>query len=89
MAGRRSEALAILEKLENSYASGEPTGGMIAWIYAGLGDEDQAFSRLEREFQQRGGTLTNAILLYPYFDLLRSDPRYHDLLRRMGLPLRD
>ena len=59
---------------------------MIAWIYAGLGDKDQAFASLEREFQERGGTLTNAILIYPFFDTLRSDPRYADLRRRMGLP---
>jgi hypothetical protein len=61
-------------------------GGMIAWIYAGLGDRDRAFAALERELQDRGGTVTSAILIYPYFDTLRSDPRYAALLRQMGLP---
>jgi Flp pilus assembly protein TadD len=86
VAGRRSEALAILKELEERYASGEVMGGMIAWIYAGLGDRDRAFAALERELQDRGGTVTSAILIYPYFDTLRSDPRYAALLRQMGLP---
>jgi serine/threonine protein kinase/Flp pilus assembly protein TadD len=86
VAGRRSEALAVLKELEDRYARGESMGASVAWIHAGLGDKDQAFASLEREFQGRGASLTNGILIYPFFDTLRSDPRYRDLLRRMGLP---
>lgn len=86
VAGRRSEALAILRELEDRSARGEAMGGKIAFIYAGLGDKDQAFAALERELQGRGDTLTNGILVYTFFETLRSDPRYRDLLRRMGLP---
>ena len=85
VAGRRSEALAILRELEDKYARREAIGAWIAWIYAGLGDKDQAFAWLERDFQERRGTLQNAVLLYPYLDTVRSDPRYAGLLRRMGL----
>ena len=85
VAGRRSEALATLRELEDRYARREVLGASIALIYAGLGDKDQAFQWLERNFQE-GGPLQNAMLLQPYLDTLRSDPRYADLLRRMGLP---
>jgi hypothetical protein len=51
----------------------------------GRSNKEQAFAWLEREFQERRGTLANATLLGPYLDRLRGDPRYADLLRRMGL----
>jgi hypothetical protein len=53
-------------------------------VYAGLGDKDQAFAWLERDFQQRSGDLST-ITWWHSFDDLRSDPRYADLVRRMGL----
>jgi serine/threonine-protein kinase len=83
VAGRRSEALAILRELEDRYARQEAQGAPIAFIHAGLGDKDQALAWLERDFQE-GGALANALLINPYFDTLRGDPRYRDLLRRMG-----
>jgi TolB-like protein/Flp pilus assembly protein TadD len=86
VAGGRSEALAILRELEDRYARREAHGASIAWIHAGLGDKDQAFAWLERNFQEGGGTLVNYILINPYLDTLSGDPRYADLLRRMGLP---
>ena len=54
-------------------------------IYAGLGDKDEAFRLLEKAYQQHSATM-------PYLGIdlfwygMRSDPRYADLLRRMGLP---
>jgi serine/threonine protein kinase/tetratricopeptide (TPR) repeat protein len=84
--GRRSEARAILRELEDRYTRLEATGGWFAWVYAGLEDKDKAFQWLEREFQERRGTLQNVIIISPYLDTLRDDPRYQDLLRRMGLP---
>ncbi|MFI5058394.1 MAG: protein kinase [Candidatus Acidiferrales bacterium] len=59
-----------------------------AWIagsYALLGEKDQAFSWLEKAFREKSGFLPY-IKTSPYFDSLRSDPRYADLLKRMGLP---
>ena len=60
-------------------------GADLAWVYAGLGDKDQAFAWLEKDFQDRSGTLANQITHFPMLATLRSDPRYADLLRRMGL----
>jgi hypothetical protein len=53
-------------------------------VYAGLGEKDQAFAWLEKDFQGRSGLLA-WIRWTPAFESLRDDPRYADLLRRMDL----
>jgi adenylate cyclase len=57
----------------------------IAATYAGLNDNDRAFEYLEKSFQDHAGLLA-FVKPDPFFDNLRTDPRYADLLRRMGLP---
>jgi hypothetical protein len=52
--------------------------------YAKLGDKDAAFAALEKAFENRSGILY--IKCDPELDSIRSDPRFADLLRRMGLP---
>jgi tetratricopeptide (TPR) repeat protein len=58
----------------------------IAVICARLGDKEQAFAWLERAYQERDPSVVH-IKNVPELDILRSDPRYADLLRRMRLPL--
>jgi len=82
--GKRAEALAILKELEEKYTKGESTGQFLAGVYAGLGDKDQAFAWLERDFQQHSGQLPT-LTWRLHFEGLRADPRYADLVRRMGL----
>ena len=50
----------------------------------GLGDRDKAFEWLEKAFQERSPGLT-WLKVEPMLDSIRSDPRYADLQRRMGL----
>jgi hypothetical protein len=50
----------------------------------GFGDLDQAFAWLEKDYQARSGLL-DFLITDPLFDSIRGDPRYADLLRRMGL----
>jgi len=50
-----------------------------------LGEKDRAFSWLEKAYAAKSGFLPY-IKPNPFFDSLRSDPRYADLLKRMGLP---
>ena len=60
-----------------------------AWIaghHALLGEKDQAFAWLEKAYAEKSGVLTDMLKIHIYFDSLRSDPRYADLLKRMGLP---
>ena len=58
---------------------------MIAGIYAGLGDKDEAFRLLEKGYEERSGGMVYLGLDVLWYGI-RSDPRYIDLLRRIGLP---
>jgi hypothetical protein len=82
--GKRAEAMAVLRELEEKYARQESPAIYLAAVYAGLGEKDQAFAWLERDLQARTGMLV-FITRRPFYDTLRGDPRYADLLRRMGL----
>jgi serine/threonine protein kinase/tetratricopeptide (TPR) repeat protein len=84
VAGKRTEALAIVKELEARYARREAIGSQLAYVYAGLGDRDRSFEWLEKDFQKHSGSLPQ-VTWYLGFEALRSDPRYADLVRRMGL----
>jgi TolB-like protein/Tfp pilus assembly protein PilF len=58
----------------------------IALVYAGLGKKDEAFDWLEKSYASRDKGLTY-LKIDPCIEPLRSDPRFHNLLRRVGLPL--
>jgi serine/threonine protein kinase/tetratricopeptide (TPR) repeat protein len=84
VAGKRAESLAIVKELEARYARREANELNIAYVYAGLDDRDRTFEWLEKAFQQRSGSLTS-VTWYLGFETPRSDSRYADLVRRMGL----
>jgi hypothetical protein len=56
-----------------------------ALIHAGLGEKDQAFAWLEKTYEERSGAAPY-LKVNPIWDPLRSDPRFQELLRRIGLP---
>jgi hypothetical protein len=56
----------------------------VAESYVLLGDKDRAFAWLNKSYEKRVGL--NFIKVNPVWDAVRSDPRYADLLRRIGLP---
>ena len=82
--GRRAEALAIIKEQELKYEKKEAHAQDIAAVYSGVGDKDQAFAWLEKDFRSHSTSLSG-ITVNSSFDPLRNDPRYADLLRRMGL----
>jgi TolB-like protein/Flp pilus assembly protein TadD len=84
VSGKRAEALAVLKELEGKYEKHEAIAQDLAAVCAGLGEKDQAFAWLEKDFQARSGLLA-WIRWTPPFESLRDDPRYADLLRRIGL----
>jgi TolB-like protein/Flp pilus assembly protein TadD len=86
ISGKRVEAQAILKELVGKYEKGQAIGQDLAAVHAGLGDKDQAFAWLEKDFQTRSGLLAWTRWT-PAFESLRSDPRFTDFLRRMGFPL--
>ena len=58
----------------------------IAYDYAALGNKDQAFYWLEKAYVEKAGGLLYVKTESRVMEVLRSDPRYADLLKRMGLP---
>jgi tetratricopeptide (TPR) repeat protein len=80
--GRRNEALEILNDLKNRLTNDFSNASEIALIYVGLEQKDQAMTWLEKAYAER---FNPSILIRPCFDPLRSDPRFKDLLRRIGL----
>ena len=83
MAGRKSEALKILADLEALAERRYSSPVRNACIYSGLGDKERAFEWLEKGYAGRSDHLTQ-LKMDPMFDSLRADPRFADLLRRVG-----
>ena len=85
MSGKRDEALKTLNQLKDVAGRRYVPLYTFAMIYAGLGEKDQAFQWLEKSYQAREPKITR-IKVEPLLDNLRSDPRFADLVRRIGLP---
>lgn len=83
--GERSEALRLLNELSALSKQRYVSSYYFAVAYAGLGENDQAFAWLEKAYDERSGFLP-LLKVNPIWDPLRSDPRFVDLLRRVGLP---
>jgi TolB-like protein/DNA-binding winged helix-turn-helix (wHTH) protein/Flp pilus assembly protein TadD len=83
--GKKSEARTVLDELKQASEQEYVPANSIALIYAGLGEKDQAFAWLDKAYEQRAFQL-QWIKLDPRWDSLRSDPRFQDLMRRLGLP---
>jgi TolB-like protein/DNA-binding winged helix-turn-helix (wHTH) protein/Flp pilus assembly protein TadD len=83
LSGRRSEALTLLDRLKTSSTPGFSHASEIAAIYVSLGDKDEAMNYLEKGYAER---FNPGVLIRPGFDPLRSDPRFQNLVHRIGLP---
>ena len=79
--GRREDALRILEEVRGSAIY--PL--MVADVYVALGEADAAFEWIEKADEDRETSIT-WIRVSSGLDPLRSDPRFQDLLRRIGFP---
>jgi TolB-like protein/DNA-binding winged helix-turn-helix (wHTH) protein/tetratricopeptide (TPR) repeat protein len=83
-AGRRSEALRLVDELKRRQQTGYVAATPFVNAYLGLDDNEQALAWLERAYQEQSNIL-QLIKVHPYFDPLRSDPRFVDLVHRVGL----
>jgi TolB-like protein/Tfp pilus assembly protein PilF len=83
-AGRRKDALRLLEELHQRRKAGYVPAGAFVNAYLGLGENDQAFVWLEQAYKEQSNIL-QFLKVHPYFDPIRGDPRFADLVRRTGL----
>ena len=82
-AGERAKARTILNELENTSEYVSPCE--LAYLYAALGDREKAIASLEKAYDDHDLHL-QYLKVDRNFDPLRIDPRFQDLLRRVGLP---
>jgi Tfp pilus assembly protein PilF len=82
--GNRVEAHKVLQALRERAVQEYVNPYLIATIYLALGDRDQALVWLEKAYAERSAFIA-FLKVEPKFDSLRSDPRFTDLLRRVGL----
>ncbi len=81
--GEREKAQAILKQMQTTKEYVSP--GELAILYGALGDKESAFASLEKAYAEHDLQL-QFLKVDPSFDPLRDDPRFQDLIRRVGLP---
>ena len=86
VSGNQAEAHKVLDHLEDMSAQRYIAPYDVAVIYAGLGERDEAFAWLNRAYDARSYTLAVYLNTDSRLDNLRSDARFTDLRRRIGLP---
>jgi hypothetical protein len=84
LSGKRAEAQQVLNELQEMVSRGSPAALAVARIYVGLDEIDRAFEWLDRACNERTSEVF-WLTVDPAYDSLRSDPRFHALLRRMNL----
>ena len=83
-AGRRPDAFRLLAELKRRSRAGYVPPPAFAHVYLGLGQYDEAFVWFERAYQEQSNMM-QTLKVHPFYDPLREDPRFKDLLRRVGL----
>jgi len=82
--GQPVQARHALAKLQELNRRQPMDPAVIAWAYLGMGNKDQALVWLEKAYAQHSNIMVS-LKVEPAFDPLRSDPRFQDLMRRVGL----
>ena len=83
-AGRRTDALRLINELKQRRQTSYVSADAFIDPYLALGDYDEAFAWFERAYQEKSASL-QYLKVYPLFDPVRKDPRFADLVRRVGL----
>ena len=84
VSGRRADALKIAQEFRDLSSHAYVDFYLLATIYAGFGEKDEAFWLLEKGYEQHSASMPY-LAVDPFWTGMTSDPRYADLLRRMGL----
>ena len=86
-AGKTQEAIDVLSQLQQIAESRYVDPCLMAHVYVALGEREIAFQHLEQAFHKRSAWMPY-LATDPWFDSVRSDPQFEDLLRRMNFPSR-
>jgi len=84
LAVKKSEATKVLNELLELNQKRYVTPAALVNVYIGIGDKDKTFFWLERAYQERSNYVAYLKVL-PFLDPVRSDPRFTDLVHRVGL----
>ncbi len=83
-ANENEKAIKILEELKQLLKKRYVPEASIAWIYIGLGEKDLAFEWLDKAYEEHDQSLL-WLKGDPTYDSIRVDPRFKELLRKIGL----
>jgi TolB-like protein/Tfp pilus assembly protein PilF len=83
-AGRRNDALRLVAELKRRKQASYVPAAAFVNAYLGLGDKEQAFVWLDRAAEEHSN-IVQYLKVHPFFDPLRNDPRFADLVHRVGL----
>ena len=83
--GQRAEAMKVIDELKALSIERYVSPANLAAVYSGLGEADLAMESLEQAYEMRSRSVV-WLRVWPQFDNLRMDPRFTDLLNRIGLP---
>ena len=83
--GKQSEVLKWIETWEHVSTQGHVESFLMALMNAPAGNRDKAFAWLERAFEERSVNIP-FLKVHPLLDTLHSDPRFQNLVRRVGFP---
>jgi tetratricopeptide (TPR) repeat protein len=86
VSGQKTEALKTLDYLKQLSLNNDVAPYNEALIYAGLGDKDLTFALLDQAYKERSYYLAEYLVADARLDILHSDPRFRELLRKVGLP---
>ncbi len=83
-AGRRADALRLLGELNRRRQTEYVPAAAFVFAYLGLGEYDQTFVWLEQGYKEQSNIL-QVLKVFPFFDPIRTEPRFIDLIHRVGL----
>ena len=82
--GRRNDALRVIAELRKRRETSYVPAAALANAYSGLGDREETLRWLEQAYKEQSNIL-QFLKVHPFFDFLRGDPRFADLIHRVGL----
>jgi TolB-like protein/Tfp pilus assembly protein PilF len=84
--GNKTEALKILDQLKELSKQRYVSAYDFARLYLGLGDKEEALRWLEKSYQDRAGSDIATVKIDPFFDPLRGEPRFEELVTKVFAP---